>query len=657
MPELGSKDGLTITPHTGDKTDVESEGDSPKTDKGNSPKDSPSEKTDELKSLLKRVKTYHALIVFYSFLVPERVHSLDEILQVIDKNENNRRIARHLGLEKPVLELYRNMVGWQTLQQLDYKIQNLDRLANETRDIDLGEEYKDTPKVVKKGIVAMRKFGRLGEAKIVTPPNIAYDMVRQMPADELKELLLSGEKVLDLAAKMGEFAIAIVRRCAEQDIGLSSEALKDSLLAIPMCGVTYEFTRKVYELLGLDVKCIAQPEKLNTYDLLKVKAADGKTPDYGRIKRILTQNKDFNTISIGDIIAEEENDMCKKIGMVISNPPYQEKGASGGTNDAPIYQEYSLIGTNATNRYSILIIKAAWTSTGRDNLVGPFRHDMTSCRSLRSMTNYVQADNVFPDTEIKGGICFYFRDGKYVGNCDYTLIQDKTIQDKRMRDLSEFDILIRDPRTVEIVRKVLEKAKEDGCGFVSSIISADTPFGIPTNPDKSEKTPFAVSNEKTKEFDTVLFYLKKKHRCTAYVRSADIIENAVDVKFNKVFIPGAYGAGEGYPHQILGDPEIAPKQSVCSQTYLYAKFNSHREAVNFASYLRTSFCRILVSAIKITQHSQDRVYRFVPMQNFTSESDIDWSRPIPEIDQQLYAKYGLTEDEQKFIESMIKPME
>lgn len=667
LPELGSKEGLTFVPHTGEETDAEVGDSGPDADAGKdsctAPPPVPPVGSDELESFLKRIKTYHALIVFYSFLVPERVHSLDEILYFIDRNENNRRIASHLGLKKSLLELYRNKVGWQTLQKLDYKIQNLDRLANETQNIDLGPEYSDTSDVVRKAVVAMRKFGRLGEAKIVTSPNIAYDMVRQIPGAELKAMLTRGEKILDLATKMGEFAIAVVRRCAEADIGLSTHDLKDAILSIPMCGVTYEFTRKVYELLGLDVNCIAQPEKMTTYNLLTIRVpqegerASARSLDYARIKRLLTQNKNFNTISIGDDVAGEDNGMSNKIGLMISNPPYQAKGASGGTNDAPIYQDYSMIGASVTERYSSFVIKAAWTSTGRDNLIGPFRHDMTSCQELRSMTNYVQADNVFPDTEIKGGICYYFRDGAYTGDCDYKLIQDKKIQDERMRDLSEFDILIRDPRTSEIVKKVLAKATEDGCEFVSSIISADTPFGIPTNPGESAKSQFAVNSEKTKEFDTALYYLKSRKRSIAYVRGADIVKNAKDLKYDKVFIPGAYGAGEGYPHQILGEPEVAPKKSACSQTYLYAKFNSHKEAVNFAQYLKTNFCRILVSAIKITQHSQDRVFRFVPIQDFTLSSDIDWSCPIPEIERQLYDKYDLSAPERQFIESMIKPME
>lgn len=73
-------------------------------------------------------------------------------------------------------------------------------------------------------------------------------------------------------------------------------------------------------------------------------------------------------------------------------------------------------------------------------------------------------------------------------------------------------------------------------------------------------------------------------------------------------------------------------------------------------YLRSKFLRVLVSAIKITQHATSRVYRYVPMQDFTAGSDIDWSKSIEEIDAQLYAKYNLSKDEISFIESMIKPM-
>ena len=114
--------------------------------------------------------------------------------------------------------------------------------------------------------------------------------------------------------------------------------------------------------------------------------------------------------------------------------------------------------------------------------------------------------------------------------------------------------------------------------------------------------------------------------------------------------------GSGNDSKILGDPEYAAPNSVCTQSYLYAPFGSEIEAKNFIKYLRSKFLRVLVSAIKITQHATSRVYRYVPMQDFTAGSDIDWSKSIEEIDAQLYAKYNLSKDEIAFIESMIKPM-
>lgn len=80
------------------------------------------------------------------------------------------------------------------------------------------------------------------------------------------------------------------------------------------------------------------------------------------------------------------------------------------------------------------------------------------------------------------------------------------------------------------------------------------------------------------------------------------------------------------------------------------------EANNFIKYIYTKFFRILVSAIKITQSAPSRVYKSVPLQDFTTNSDIDWTKFIPEIDQQLYKKYQLSAEEVAFIESMIKPM-
>ncbi len=121
-----------------------------------------------------------------------------------------------------------------------------------------------------------------------------------------------------------------------------------------------------------------------------------------------------------------------------------------------------------------------------------------------------------------------------------------------------------------------------------------------------------------------------------------------------MYIPKAGGSGSDT--KVLSDPILALKPSVCSQTYVYASFNSADEAIAFEKYIRTKFLRILVSAAKVTQDALSKVYRFVPIQDFTSKSDIDWRKSVAEIDAQLYSKYSLSDEEIAFIESMIKPM-
>ena len=86
-------------------------------------------------------------------------------------------------------------------------------------------------------------------------------------------------------------------------------------------------------------------------------------------------------------------------------------------------------------------------------------------------------------------------------------------------------------------------------------------------------------------------------------------------------------------------------------------FNSENEAENLLKYIKTKFARAMLNVLKITQHLTPSVWQYVPLQNFTTTSDIDWSKSISEIDQQLYKKYGLSDKEITFIETNVKEME
>lgn len=327
---------------------------------------------------------------------------------------------------------------------------------------------------------------------------------------------------------------------------------------------------------------------------------------------------------------------------VVGNPPYQVSGGSGGTNDAPVYQYFVSAAENVEPKYASLIMPARWFSGGRENLLSEFRQSMLANRGISKMFAFTSSRDIFPSVEIKGGLCYYLYDKQHSSDCEYTIAQNGQRR-TYIRNLGDFDVLIREPLLASIVKKVMATYPDT----VNSIISNDTPFGIPTNPKASKKNPVTVYETDGKEHSTRLFYIEGTKRKIEYVRSADIKKNADAIDTEKVFIPEGYGAGEGFPHQILGLPEYGGKNSVCSQSYLYAAFNSENEAKNFISYLKTKFFRVLVLAVKISQHAMSKTYRFVPLQDFSK----------PWTDAELYEKYGLSEEEIAFVEATIKPME
>ncbi len=362
-----------------------------------------------------------------------------------------------------------------------------------------------------------------------------------------------------------------------------------------------------------------------------------------------------NEVRDGRRFWNTNNNDHMKFNAIVGNPPYQLMGAAGGNNDAPIYQDFALISTKLTNKYISLILKANWMSPsgGRENLLKDYRIHMLQCGNISKLTLYPNSKYLFKTAEIKGGVCYYLEDKTKKQLCTFSVYENNEMVTD-VRDLASLELIIRNPVIQGIVKKVEEINKSQNNGNVESIISNDTPFGIPSNPRTSSKTPFKVYKENAKEHDVLLYHIENQVRKVEYVSYKDIKKNVQDI--DKIKVLNTCSGGSGNDPMVLGRPELAPKHSVCSQSYLYSIFSSVEEAKNFIKYIRSKFLRILVSAIKITQAAPNRVYKFVPLQDFTSQSDIDWSVSIPEIDEQLYHKYGLSDDEISFIEKMIKPM-
>ena len=371
--------------------------------------------------------------------------------------------------------------------------------------------------------------------------------------------------------------------------------------------------------------------------------------DYDKIRKILNQNKKFSEIELSDEVKESGDNM--KFEAVVGNPPYQDMGGSGGSNDAPIYQLFVEVANKLNANYICMIIKAAWFSTGRENLLGKFRNTMLNTTKIKHLFVYSNSKDVFNNVDIEGGICYFLIDkNKNDYLCNYRIIDKGVLYKENNKKLNDYEIFIRNPIINGIVNKV--EAFQTNNNRVESIISGDTPFGIPSNPKTSKKNPIKVYENSGIGHTTALYHIEKDRKVD-YIDKRTIKKNVDAIDKYKVFIPENRGDTNGI---VLGTPEFANKDSVCSQSYLYVAFDSKKEAENFYTYIKTKFLRVLVASIKITPLATNRFYRFVPLQNFNRDSDIDWSMSIEDIDKQLYKKYKLSKEEIEFIEKNIKPM-
>lgn len=320
--------------------------------------------------------------------------------------------------------------------------------------------------------------------------------------------------------------------------------------------------------------------------------------------------------------------------VVIGNPPYQMTGGAGGSSDSSIYHLFVQQALNLEPRYAVFVTPSRWLAGGRG--LDEFRAQMLNGGHLRSLTDFQDSGDAFPGVQIKGGICYFIWDRAHNGTCNVTRVAGGEEHLQRDRQLGEFDVFVRDERALAILKKVLSKNEPS----VLALVSGDTPFGVATN--------FEDWTEKRGSGKIALHLISKGKRTIGFMNRGGIRKNVDVIDTWKVFVPKAYGAGETFPHQILGREIVAAPPSACTQSYLVvAPFQSERAAHSFASYYRTRFFRFLVSLRKITQDALRSTYTWVPQQS--------WNRTWT--DDLLYTKYGVTNSEIAFIESMIRPMD
>jgi len=322
-----------------------------------------------------------------------------------------------------------------------------------------------------------------------------------------------------------------------------------------------------------------------------------------------------------------------RFDVIIGNPPYQ-LGSDGGTRDVPIYQKFVEQAKTLEPRFLSMVIPARWMAGGLG--LSDFRQTMLTDKRLKSLTDYPVSKEVFPSVEVKGGICFFLWERDYVGETSVTSIRDGAASGPYPRDLSEFDVLVRENQASIILRKILSHNEES----ITEILSVDKEFGWTSN--------FEEFHAKQLKNDVPLHYGRQGKRLIGYINRSEITKSAHLVDKWKVMIPKAGSdGGQRLPDVVLGKPFIASSPSVCTQTYIFFHMGTEKEAQSVESYLKTRLFRFLVSLRKITQDATKSTYTWVPKLTW----DREWT------DEALFARYKLEPEEILYIKKMIKVLE
>lgn len=318
-----------------------------------------------------------------------------------------------------------------------------------------------------------------------------------------------------------------------------------------------------------------------------------------------------------------------KFDVIVGNPPYQLSDGGYRVSASPIYQHFVMQAIKLNPRFMTMIIPGRWFSGGKG--LDEFRSRMLHDRRVRIIHDYPNADDCFPNVQIKGGVCYFLWDRDNPGDCAVTSHSSGEVGETAVRPLLESgcDTFIRWNEGVDILHKV--RALGEKTSF-ETLVSTRKPFGFDTT-------------YRGRQTGEIKLY---QNGGIAAVDRSDIHRNVNWVDQWKVFIPEAGSGSDSFPHPILGKPFIGGPGTACTETYLViGPFSSEEECRRVIVYISSRLFRFLVLLKKPSQHATSKVYSFVPIQDFSEIWD----------DKKLGEKYGLESEDEEFISTLVQPFD
>lgn len=336
-----------------------------------------------------------------------------------------------------------------------------------------------------------------------------------------------------------------------------------------------------------------------------------------------------------------------RFDFVVGNPPYQQEKEDNG-RQPPVYDRFMDATYNVSDK--VLLITPARFLFNAGQTQKEWNKKMLSDSKLKVLMYEQDSSKVFPNTDIKGGIAITYR--------------------SKEDEFGAIGVFTPIPELNNILHKVKEKTDKS----LAEIIYAPTKFDLDTlykdhpdfkslikadGKDKLLRTNIfdrlSVFHSSKADDDIAVIGLISAKRTWRYIKRCYIDDSNEQLNKWKVLLPKSNGSGT--LGELLSTPLIAKPLEGYTQTFIgIGAFETEEEAQAAYKYVVSKFARTMLGVLKITQDNPPEKWKYVPLQDFSSSSDIDWSQSIQSIDSQLYDKYGLSEEERNFIETHVKEM-